>query len=199
MVPQHVLPTHQTSRAAQVGASPGLPHPPVLATLTELPQEGSAQLWPGGPLITERSLPGAKGSLPLQLKTLTQRISDPSVTSTCILTVPPDRHIAQGGHSTGASRLYCCLCADLHLTQGFTTDEPGGQLSVQGQSSCSHPTPPNSTWAHSPRCTHTHREVYNTCSCMNKYSCTTQGGTEPDAVLGWVSAFAEVYTALAAP
>lgn len=28
---------------------------------------------------------------------------------------------------------------------------------------------------------------------MSEYSYTFQGGTEPDAVLGWVSAFAEVY------
>lgn len=57
-----VLPTPQTSRAAQVGASPSLPHPTALATPTELLQGGSAQLWPGGPLLTERRLPGVKAA-----------------------------------------------------------------------------------------------------------------------------------------
>lgn len=38
VVPHHVLPTPQTSRAAQVGASPGLLHPTALATPTELLQ-----------------------------------------------------------------------------------------------------------------------------------------------------------------
>lgn len=137
VVPHRVLPTLQTSRAAQVGASPGLPHPPVLATPTELLQGERAQLWPACPLPTEMRLSGAKGSLHFQLETLTKGY--PSVTPTCIPTVPPDRHIAQGGHSTGASRFYCGLCADSHTSPRAS---PLLSLSVQGQRSCNHPTSP---------------------------------------------------------
>lgn len=95
--PHSVLPTPQTSRAAQVGASPGLLYPTVQAIPTEILQGKSAQLWPAAPLIPERRLPGAKGSLRFQLETLTEGY--PSVMPTCIPTVPSDRHIAQGGHS----------------------------------------------------------------------------------------------------
>lgn len=180
VVPHRVLPTLQTSRAAQVGASPGLPHPTVLATPTELLQGERAQLWPACPLPTEMRLSGAKGSLHFQLETLTKGY--PSVTPTCIPTVPPDRHIAQGGHSTAQEPPGFTVASVL-----IHTPHPGlhhcwaSVCRVRDPATIQHPQ--NSTWPHSPRCIHTHMKVYNRCSCINKYSCTSQGGTEPDAVL----------------